>query len=52
VEIVGNGEHGKAVELRASVVRKGAGGVGIEWCETPARSICRIFGCTRHCEIA
>jgi len=52
VEIAGNGEHGKAVDLRASVVRKDAGGVGIEWCETPVRSICRIFGCTRHCEVA
>jgi hypothetical protein len=51
VEISGHGEHGKAVRLSASVVRKDAGGAGVEWCETPGRSICSIFGCTRHCEV-
>jgi hypothetical protein len=42
---------GRAIELRACVVRRDPGGVGIEWCETPARSICQIFGCTRTCEV-
>jgi hypothetical protein len=42
---------GRTVERRACVVRKDATGVGLEWCETPTRSICDIFGCTRHCEV-
>jgi len=51
VEISGNGEHGKAVELAAPVVRKDAGGYGVEWCETPGRSICAVFGCTKRCDV-
>src|SRR4051812_25020505 len=31
------------VELRASVVRQDAGGIGVEWCETPTRSICQLL---------
>ncbi|HTU67575.1 MAG TPA: PilZ domain-containing protein [Steroidobacteraceae bacterium] len=42
----------RAVELLASVVRKDATGVGVEWCETPSCSICRIFGCAQPCEVA
>jgi hypothetical protein len=41
----------RTVERRACVVRKDATGVGVEWCETPTRPICEIFGCTRHCEV-
>jgi len=52
LEISAVNERGKAVELFASVVRKDARGVGVEWCDTPSRSICEIFGCTRHCEVA
>jgi len=40
----------RKVELRACVVRRDATGVGVEWCETPSRPICQIFGCTKHCE--
>ena len=39
------------VEMRGSVVRKDSRGVGVEWSETPARPICRIFGCTKQCEV-
>jgi hypothetical protein len=42
----------RSVELRASVVRRDAYGAGIEWCETPSRPICGIFGCRKCCEAA
>jgi hypothetical protein len=42
----------RAVDLFASVVRKDADGVGVEWCETPARSICQTLGCARPCHSA
>jgi hypothetical protein len=38
-----------SIELLASVVRRDANGVGIEWCETPASSICHLLGCPRPC---
>lgn len=50
VEITGDGD--RRVELLACVVRRDATGVGVEWCDTPARSICEIFGCKKHCEVA
>lgn len=37
------------VELQASVVRRDNGGVGVEWCETPGRSICHVLGCPHPC---
>jgi hypothetical protein len=40
---------GRGISLRACVVRKDADGVGIEWCETPSRSICVTLGCPRPC---
>jgi len=49
VEVAKDGDG--AVRLLASVVRKDATGVGIEWCETPSCSICRTFGCSKHCEV-
>lgn len=52
VEIAKDVERGKGVALLASVVRKDRGGVGVEWCDTPSRSICEFFGCTKHCEVA
>lgn len=42
----------RAIDLFASVVRKDARGVGVEWCETPARSICQTLGCARPCAAA
>jgi len=50
--IVVAAEHGdRKVEMHACVVRKDSRGVGVEWSETPARPICRIFGCTKQCEV-
>ena len=37
------------VELLASVVRRDGRGVGVEWCETPGRSICHVLGCPHPC---
>jgi hypothetical protein len=31
------------------VVRVEPGGIGVEWCETPAGSICAVVGCTTRC---
>jgi hypothetical protein len=42
----------RKVEMHGCVVRKDSSGVGVEWSETPARPICRIFGCTKQCEAA
>ena len=51
VEIRSDAGRDTPVELVASVVRRDARGVGVEWCETPSRSICEIFGCTKRCEV-
>jgi len=40
------------LEFRAVVVRKGDGGVGIEWCEEISGSICQALGCTVQCGYA
>jgi hypothetical protein len=40
------------VEILAAVARIGRDGVGVEWCETPARAICPILGCTHPCAAA
>jgi hypothetical protein len=42
-------DDGSTVELLASVVRSDARGVGVEWSETPVRSICQLLGCPRPC---
>jgi hypothetical protein len=47
IEKICDGQRG--IDLLAWVVRKDAEGVGIEWCETPARSICQTMGCARPC---
>jgi hypothetical protein len=39
----------RSIELQASVVRSDAGGFAVEWCETPACSICQLLGCPRPC---
>jgi len=51
VELVvfGNESATHAVEFKAIVVRVDRAGVGVEWCETPARSICTAVGCTTRC---
>jgi hypothetical protein len=42
-------DDGTHVELLASVVRGDAGGFAVEWCETPACSICQLLGCPQPC---
>jgi hypothetical protein len=39
----------RPVELHASVVRREANGVGIEWYDTPTRPICHLLGCAQPC---
>jgi hypothetical protein len=48
--VLGNRSAAHAVELTATVARVDRDGIGIEWCETPARSICSVVGCTTHCD--
>jgi hypothetical protein len=38
--------------LKATVVRHDAGGLGVEWCETPTGPVCPVLGCTKLCEAA
>jgi hypothetical protein len=47
--VLGNESAVRAVAITASVVRIAKDGVGVEWCETPAGSICSILGCSAHC---
>ena len=49
VSITRNRDDAAAVELRASVVRHDPGGFAVEWCETPACSICHVLGCSTPC---
>jgi hypothetical protein len=52
ISIARDGNCRRDVELLASVVRKDACGVGVEWCENLSSSICEIFGCSKRCEVA
>lgn len=47
--VLGNESATLAVEIPAIVVRLERGGVGVEWCEIPAGSICQKVGCTTRC---
>ena len=47
--VLGNESATHAVEFKATVVRVDRDGVGVEWCETPAGSICAAVGCTTRC---
>jgi len=40
------------LEFMASVVRTEPEGVGIEWCEPVAGSICRLLGCAINCAVS
>jgi len=44
--------NGRRFVLRGSVLRRDAGGIGVEWCETPHVTPCRLFGCTQTCDLA
>ena len=47
--VLGNESATRAVELGASVMRVARDGVGVEWCETPAVSVCDVVGCKTRC---
>ena len=49
LSVLGNESATHAVEITASVVRMNRDGIGVEWCDTPAGSICAAIGCTRRC---
>ena len=46
------GSADRELETQASVVRKAADGVGIEWCESEFRTVCGLLGCAAPCERA
>ena len=43
---------GREVDVIASVVRISNDGLGLEWCDTAAGSICAVLGCTTRCAAA
>jgi hypothetical protein len=47
--VMGNESSTRVVEIAATVVRVARDGIGVEWCETPAGSICAVVGCTAPC---
>jgi hypothetical protein len=47
-----NPSAARETEITAIVVRAERDGVGIEWCDTPAGSICALLGCTTRCTVA
>ena len=49
LSVMGNESAKHPVEIAATVVRVEHDGVGVEWCETPAGSICPVLGCIRRC---
>lgn len=50
--VLGNESATRAVEITASVARVDRDGFGVEWCETPAGSICSVLGCMTQCSAA
>ena len=47
--VLGNESAAHTVELAATVVRIDREGIGVEWCQTPACSICTVVGCIDRC---
>jgi hypothetical protein len=47
--VLGNESAARAAEFTASVVRVDRDGVGVEWCDSPAGSICTAVGCKTRC---
>jgi hypothetical protein len=47
--MLGNESAPRAVEVAAIVVRREPDGLAVEWCETPAGSVCAMVGCTQSC---
>jgi hypothetical protein len=52
IAVLGDDGPAHRIEFAAAVVRTEPGGVGIEWCEPVAGSICRMLGCTLACAAA
>ena len=49
--VLGNESATRTVEITAIVVRVARDGIAVEWCETPAGSICSVLGCTTRCAV-
>jgi hypothetical protein len=49
INVRGNESATHEVDIAASVARVDNDGIGVEWYETPAGSICAILGCTTLC---
>lgn len=47
--VLGNESATRIVEVCAIVVRSARDGIAVEWCDTPALSICTILGCSVRC---
>ena len=43
---------GREILVMASVVRSERDGVGVEWCEMSAGSVCAMLGCSTRCAAA
>jgi hypothetical protein len=48
--ILGNASAPEVVVRVATVVRVARDGIGVEWCKTPAGTICSAIGCLSRCE--
>jgi hypothetical protein len=49
LNVRGNESATHEVEIAGSVARVDNDGIGVEWYETPAGSICAVLGCTTLC---
>ena len=49
LNVRGNESATYEVDIAASVARVDNDGIGVEWYETPAGSICTLLGCTTLC---
>jgi hypothetical protein len=49
LRVLGNESAAHEVEITAIVARVSRDGIGVEWCDTPAGSICPVLGCTTPC---
>jgi hypothetical protein len=47
--VLGNESAAHTVEINATIVRLNLEGIGVEWCDTPAGSVCDLVGCTTRC---
>ena len=52
LNVLPTSSEGCEITVMASVVRSDSDGIGVEWCEMPAGSICAMLGCTTRCAAA